>query len=158
MHERESVFDVLDSGVGIGVDTFQNNSCDYFPESYGLVSRIADRDGRGTLADSAAESDPRHIAHAYDGAVGCFDWRVGNIFEAFVAGPHPADAADHELFGTSVLIPAARISVVALQRVADIADGQTIGEEFRGIEIDLVLAHVAAEGKNVGNAVGGLQQ
>jgi hypothetical protein len=70
---------------------------------------------------------------------------------------HEADGADIQSLLATLDESAASVDVVGDQRLLDLRQGQSVGNEFCGIELDLVFARGTAERVDVNDVRNGLE-
>ena len=146
-----------------------------FNHLIGVLAEPHDHDASGDLAGPVgfgqtppqfgAEVDLGHVPEQDGDALGSrAQGDVSQVLDDLFAGlwrtEPPAQVsqpADHVLAFGDLHDTAADVDIRPFDRPANLADGQVVGEQAIGIDLDLILFHIAADGRDFGDPVDGHQ-
>ena len=152
---RFAFLDAIDGGLCIGAHAFEHDAGYHFAEGFRFAAGITAGHGEGALSNFAAELHLGHITDAHLGAVHFLEGNGGNVTEPLLAAADPAHAADDQLLGTAIQIPAAGVAVIGGDGIHDLLQAQVVGQQTGRVHVDLILAHFTAIAEHIGDAAHG---
>jgi len=112
LDRRQARLDAVDGRLGIGAHALEYDTGNDLSHGARCPVGIPRGHGDRALADLRAEGDLGHIAHPHGHTVDILERDIAEIAQSVLVRTYPADAANGELLGPAIQIPAAGIAVV----------------------------------------------